>query len=207
MVALWRRAECAGRADLLRRYGKAIPHVGSNGSSSLDGLIDDLKKLDKPARNTFITELRIALGSAAPEEKDETGEFLSWTEINQMVELGVLFGSHTNTHQILTATPPVEATKELRDSRNIIESKLGSCSLLAYPNGDWSPPVRDLAEDSGYQYAFANSPGVWGAETHHFSVPRINIWEGKLTNKNGQFSKREFEYAVFWKAYRASRKR
>jgi hypothetical protein len=50
--------------------------------------------------------------------------------------------------------------------------------------------------------AFAKQPGIWTAQTDLFTVPRIGLWEGAITNLRGHFSKPHFEYVVFWKTLR-----
>jgi hypothetical protein len=54
--------------------------------------------------------------------------------------------------------------------------------------------------------AFANKPGVWTAQTDLFTVPRIGLWEGAITDFRGHFSRPHFEYVVFWKTLREGRK-
>jgi peptidoglycan/xylan/chitin deacetylase (PgdA/CDA1 family) len=120
-----------------------------------------------------------------------------------MASAGIAFGSHTNTHPILTGIPPTDVVHELKDSKKAIEAELHSCPWFAYPNGDWSPAVRALVAQSGYQAAFANSPGIWEANRNRLSIPRINLWEGSLAGFSGRFSRIALEYAIFWKAYRA----
>jgi hypothetical protein len=51
--------------------------------------------------------------------------------------------------------------------------------------------------------AFTTIPGVFAPDTNPLLIPRINIWERKVTSPAGRFSRAAFEYAVFWKAARA----
>jgi hypothetical protein len=30
-------------------------------------------------------------------------------------------------------------------------------------------------------------------------LPRINVWDGTLTDSTGQFSEKHLEYSLFWK--------
>jgi len=199
--SLWGAARRAGKLHIMR----ALSRGRMNGS--VDSLIERLKAASESERETFITEVRAALirYNVKPHTSD-LGELLDWHDVKEMSEAGVQFGSHSNTHQILTQIPQSEALQELTQSKHAIEAQLRSCPWLAYPNGDWSEPVRQLASESGYQGAFVNSPGVWKRSTDPFCIPRINIWEGKLVGNNGRFSRVAVEYAVFWAAWRASRK-
>jgi len=197
--SLWGAAKRAGKLHVMR----GLSQGRMNGS--VDGLIERLKQTSESDRETFISEVRAALVryNVTPQTPD-MGELLNWDEVKKMSEAGVQFGSHTNTHQILTQIPQTDAAQELTQSKRAIETQLKSCPWLAYPNGDWSQQVRQLAFESGYRGAFANSPGVWKRTTDPFCIPRINIWEGKLVGNHGRFSRVAVEYAVFWAAYRAS---
>jgi len=212
VVKLWRASERTGRLEQLRALWRAgIPgaseqrnDLGGLIGGLIDDLIDDLKPLAAARRSAFIDEAA-ALAGDGPSlpQNDCRDEFLTWEQIREMAKQGISFGAHSDTHRILPKIPSGEALTELQVSKASIESNLKNCSLLAYPNGDWSETVRVLASQCGYRFAFANSPGVWNAETNPFSIPRVNIWEGKLAGDDGKFSRMEFEYAAFWRSHRA----
>ncbi|MBZ5523670.1 MAG: polysaccharide deacetylase family protein [Acidobacteriia bacterium] len=203
VVKLWRAAERSGTLGQLRELWRATVSGASAERDTLDDLMDDLKPLDAARRNSFIDAARSLAGNENLSTQNENGgEFLTWQQIKEMAKQGVAFGSHTDTHRILPKIPVSEALRELQVSRGTVEFNLKSCSLLAYPNGDWSETVRTLASQCGYRFAFANSPGVWKTGTNPFSIPRVNIWEGKLAGDDGKFSRLEFEYAAFWLSYR-----
>lgn len=204
VVKLWRFAQRTGRNHIfLAQMERFCPEWERR--SGLDALIEFLKKAAPEQRSKEISELESLLEYQHPDKRASGNEFLSWQQIHQMRNAGVSFGSHTQTHRILTTASLLEARVELQHSKIAIEDKLHECSLLAYPNGDWSESVREIAQSSGYKHAFANSPGIWGAQTDPLTIPRVNISEGKLTSRHGRFSQQAFEYAVFWKVYRCSR--
>lgn len=192
----WWAAQRAGQLEMLRTI------CVDQDSRSADSLIQGLKHIPGDAREAVIAKLQATF--PAP---DGTGrrprQLLTWSEVKHMSEGGVSFGSHTASHAILTDISHGEAVRELSESKSAIEAQLNSCTLFAYPNGDWSPSVRELVAQSGYRAAFINSPGIWRAKGNQFSIPRINVWEGSLTGSNGRFSRMALEYAIFWKANRA----
>jgi peptidoglycan/xylan/chitin deacetylase (PgdA/CDA1 family) len=205
VVALWRHAEQAGKLEAFRALCKDLSAGRDIAGCSADVLIERLKEKNPADRDSFIASLQAALASSLNgKQLNGVGEFLNWNEIMQMSETGISFGSHTNTHPILTRVSESETLKELEESKAAIEARLKACRFFAYPNGDWSGPVRELVARCGYQAAFANSSGVWQPGTDLFAVPRVNISENKLTGGRRKFSRSELEYAVFWKAYRAS---
>ncbi len=60
--------------------------------------------------------------------------FLSWKQVNELVDCGISFGSHTNSHSYLLERTTAEAEQELRQSREIIEQKIGSgVRFFSYP--------------------------------------------------------------------------
>jgi peptidoglycan/xylan/chitin deacetylase (PgdA/CDA1 family) len=128
---------------------------------------------------------------------------MSWEDARRLSESGLLLGSHTLHHEILTRISLEESREEITASRTQLNREIARpCFALAYPNGDWSAEIRELAASAGYAMAFANKPGVWTAETDPLTVPRIGLWEGAVTNFRGHFSRPHFEYVVFWKTTR-----
>jgi len=197
---LWATAQQAGKTDVINSQ------CGVEAGRSANLLIESLKHANANDRDTLLGRLQAALQPYAQEAKNEASEqMLTWSEVQEMSASGIAFGSHTNTHVILPDIPDSDALQELTESKRAIEAALVACPLFAYPNGDWSPHVRDLVAQAGYRAAFINSPGIWQKQTHRLSIPRVNVWEGSLTGPGGRFSRLALEYAIFWKAYRAGR--
>jgi peptidoglycan/xylan/chitin deacetylase (PgdA/CDA1 family) len=197
---MWGAAQRAGKLHVVEEFAPG------GACSSLDALTEFLKQSGEDRRKTFLAGLRAALvRHNAASGTSHAEQVLNWNDVAKMSQAGVQFGSHTSTHQMLTQLSPSEALRELTESKRAIEAQLRNCPWLAYPNGDWSESVRQLVSKSGYQRAFANAPGIWKHDTNLLSIPRVNIWEGKLTGSNGRFSRMNVEYTVFWAAYRASR--
>ncbi|HLJ90396.1 MAG TPA: polysaccharide deacetylase family protein [Candidatus Angelobacter sp.] len=204
-VALWREAQRSGKLGLLFELCSRPPMNCIGLDASADSFVSRLKQMNAGDRDECLEGLRTGL-FPRPMGYEGTGKFLDWNEIQTMMQAGVSFGSHTYSHQILTQVAVVDAADELQSSKAAIESRLRTCDLLAYPNGDWSDEVREIAQRCGYQRAFANAAGVWRRQTNPLSIPRVNIWEGKLVDAEQRFSRMEMEYSVFWKAYRAMRR-
>jgi peptidoglycan/xylan/chitin deacetylase (PgdA/CDA1 family) len=197
ILDVWRTAETSGRLTLLRSL------CGTNDTTSADALIQSLKHVPARERDALIIELQSAFRPYAG-TSDSARELLSWPEVKNMSEGGVVFGSHTASHAILTDIPRDAAICELRESKRAIEAELNSCRWFAYPNGDWSVSVRELVAQAGYCAAFTNTPGIWRSDGNRFSIPRVNVWEGSVVGFNGRFSRLALEYAIFWKAQRAA---
>lgn len=170
-------------------------------------LIEKLKKCTPEERERRLTEISEQANKqgVSPEGSGIDGT-LSWTEIAEMDRAGVRFGSHTQTHQILTTVRTETARQEVLGSKAKLERALGKrCDIFSYPNGNWSPKTRNMLAESGFKLAVTTEPGAWTAACDTLCIPRINVYEGKLVGPTGQFSPAMFEYMTFWKAWRATR--
>jgi peptidoglycan/xylan/chitin deacetylase (PgdA/CDA1 family) len=166
----------------------------------IEQIIERLKGLPSPERKRLMGRItQGASGGSACKDVDRT---MTWEQIEELRAGGVVFGSHTSTHEILTRIPLAQAEEEIASSRELIEQRLGEpCEVFAYPNGDSSPETRKLVANAGYKRAFVNqSPGVWTSKTDPFSIPRVNICEYHLVDADGNFSPLIFDYAVVWAA-------
>jgi peptidoglycan/xylan/chitin deacetylase (PgdA/CDA1 family) len=86
-------------------------------------------------RNRFLNELQFACESGFPVE-DKQRIFMNWREAREMQQCGMVFGSHTDTHEILSKLSAEQQVVELCRSREILEREL-NCRIdaLAYPVG------------------------------------------------------------------------
>jgi peptidoglycan/xylan/chitin deacetylase (PgdA/CDA1 family) len=162
--------------------------------------IEDLKGLSAEERDRQLSQL--ASASGAPRASAPVDTTMTWEQIEQLRSMGVSFGSHTATHEILVATSLGRAEEEITGSRRQIEQKLGApCLLFSYPNGDCSDDVRELVRRAGYRRAFLNrDPGIWTNGCDPYLIPRVNVCEYHLVDANGDFSPLIFDYAVVWSA-------
>jgi len=79
---------------------------------------------------------------------------LNWTDIRAMVRLGHEVGSHTMTHPDMGLVTLKEAEREMVQSKETLQERLGKpCRLFAYPYGgreNWREEWTDLAVRAGY---------------------------------------------------------
>ncbi len=93
----------------------------------------------------------------------------------------VTIGAHTLTHPMLAKHDDATALREIRESRRIIESRLGrTVDHFAYPVGDvTSAGPRDfaLAREAGFATAVTTRPGhVFAGHAHHLhALPRVSV--------------------------------
>jgi len=172
-------------------------------NARLPHVIDALKRLPPKTRDSLLQHLQQVYFSQDFQTAHTEDSTMTWETARQLSIAGMVFGSHTLHHEILTSLPSQELAEEIEGSRERVVAEIGQpCWAFAYPNGDWCPKIRDLTASAGYTAAFARGPGVWSAQTDPFVIPRINLWEGAVTGIHGRFSRPHFDYVVFWKSRR-----
>jgi len=174
--------------------------LSSQDISYVEQTIESLKRLPAEERDQRVKQLVAEHGT--PESLADVDRTMTWEQAGELDRHGVIFGSHTSTHEILTSIPLAQAEDEIAGSRERIEQKLGKpCQLFSYPNGDCSEDVRKLVQRTGYKFAFLNQdPGVWTRDCDPYLVPRVNVCEYHLIDAKGKFSPLIFDYAVVWSA-------
>ena len=107
-----------------------------------------------------------------------------------MVKSGLVsIGSHTHTHVILSRCDPVQAKRELRQSKQIIENRLGMpCTLFCYPNGrrgDFNGVTKQLLKDHGFAGALTTVYGMNACGADPCEIHRYNLGKPKIDGELG----------------------
>ena len=106
------------------------------------------------------------------------GGYASWDQIREMQAAGVDIGSQTHSHPHLHRIPIDAARREIEESNRIFLEELGlTPSLHAYPYGEYSPEVRDLVEEMGFEAAFGQHSGVMHTSQNPYEFPRFTFNE------------------------------
>ncbi len=151
------------------------------GSSSIvitfdDGYSDNyynayplLKKHNFPATIFLITDFI----------KNNVSKYLSPSEIHEMKSNNISFGSHTISHRILTGLRKEEIIREIKGSKDILESQLGQrINSFAYPVGtraDFDDAIMEIVKAYKYTCACSNVYGMNGKNDDIFALKRIGI--------------------------------
>ncbi len=135
-------------------------------------MLKSLPPVEREAKQAALLRDLAAEGTAA----DPAFATLTWPEIAAFArEDLVRFGSHTQSHEILTLCAPERQREEMGRSRGMLRDRLGYCGLLAYPNGDHSADVRRLARELGYRAAVTATHRLNGADADLFALDRLGI--------------------------------
>lgn len=142
----------------LREIIKSLPH-----QQAMDLVQDSLEKLAVAAMPNNI---------------------LSWERLGQLAKAGVTLAPHTCSHPLLNRISLNEIRHELRQSRAVLEEKLGATlPVFAYPSGGVSDAVIAILKEEGFQLAFSTERGVNQLKQQNpLKLKRINI--GRSTSQS-----------------------
>lgn len=139
-----------------------------------------LRRHSLPATVFLVAQTLTAAGQAVDWVDDPAGfemHTLTVDQVHAMQEEGVRFESHSWSHADLTTLGYAECVRDLRDSRELLESVLGHpVRLLAYPRGRHDEQVRAAAQEAGYSHAFTLPEGP--EEAGPFAIPRVGLYYG-----------------------------
>jgi peptidoglycan/xylan/chitin deacetylase (PgdA/CDA1 family) len=101
---------------------------------------------------------------------------LSWEEARELADMGFEIGSHTCSHANMGAVDPGQARRELFESKEVLEERLGvAVRWLAYPFGgrdNWDAEWMPLLEEAGYAGCLSGYGGFVGPGVDCRLLPR-----------------------------------
>ena len=102
--------------------------------------------------------------------------FLNWREVKEMSQNGISFGAHTQSHCNLTTCSENETSKEVNNSKNILEREIDfTVDTFAYPYGKYDLAVKSIVKESGFICACSTESGFLDKNSDHFALKRVNI--------------------------------
>ena len=120
-----------------------------------------LAKISKKTRNEIPKDLGCQI-------------MLSWDEVRKMSKNGIKVGAHTITHRLLNMMSNEEATREIMESKRIIESQLQQeVKSFSYPNGRYNEDIIKAVQLAGYKAAVTTVPKLIDLKTRPFELGRI----------------------------------
>lgn len=126
-------------------------------------LLQILKSVRNDERLEILRQLE-RLVPPSPREGEARSGALNWSQVREMSEAGIEFGSHAVTHPVLTTLEDGALDHELRESRCTIEQKTGkACDVIAYPVGGpcaFDERVTAAARHVGYKLGVSYLSGT-----------------------------------------------
>jgi len=151
-------------------YELAFPILKEFGFKAVIYLLGELKYNKWDVENGFTPE--------------KVFHLMSDEEILEMQDYGIEFGGHSMTHSKMGDLNPKIAKKEIIESKEILEKKLGKkLTSFAYPYGHRSDVVKRFVEEAGYEFAVTTDNGDVSFQENLFDIRRIAIFP-----TNGKFS-------------------
>ena len=94
---------------------------------AIESWVEWLKHRPKAEREEIILELLASTGVNNDTGGDGTTDStMTWAQVQLLRQAGVVFGSHTQSHELLTRIPLAEAQREVVDAKQEVESRLGA---------------------------------------------------------------------------------
>jgi peptidoglycan/xylan/chitin deacetylase (PgdA/CDA1 family) len=99
---------------------------------------------------------------------------------------GFSFGSHTNSHLLLTRVSPDEARDEIVSSKRRLEEILGApAETFCYPAGRHDAAIADAVRDAGYRAAVTDRPRLITRRDSLWTLPRVGVSSLSLRGQAG----------------------
>lgn len=110
---------------------------------------------------------------------------LEWAQVREMRQAGMEIGAHTYSHPNLSRLTRSAAEVELRQSKAILEERLGDrVDAMAYPFGiprrHFTTETMDLASAAGYDCAAAITLRAVHRSHSRLAMPRFPVSQGDL---------------------------
>ncbi len=104
--------------------------------------------------------------------------YMSWDQLRQLRDEGVVIGSQTKTHPHMADLSADAVNAELETSNAMFREKVGAVpTLFAYPYGEASLDTMRLVEGAGFVAAFGQHSGAIGSDGELFYLPRFAMNE------------------------------
>ena len=110
----------------------------------------------------------------------EDKEFMSWGEMREIESLGITIGSHTVSHPRLHSLPWKDIERELKESKQSIEDRLGQpVSSFSHPyafpeqDGIFLKQLRQYMEAAGYDHGVTTVIGGISRHSDRYFLPRL----------------------------------
>jgi len=103
---------------------------------------------------------------------------LTWDQVKEMVDLGMIIGSHTLSHLNLPNAEADDAVKEITQAKKVIEDRLGTQARhFSYPNSGpyayFDERIRKYVVEAGYDSSCTSNNGFVDADSDAFALERV----------------------------------
>jgi hypothetical protein len=151
-----------------------------NWHKSILKLFNYCRTLSEEGKNKYINELSHYLRVDIPDHTTDDFSPLTWTQIKEMSQNKIVFGSHTKSHPILTRINIDVLFNELSESKKEIENILGiGVKHFCYPNGkkeDYNNNTIKMLNELSYVSSVTTIPGYNTFNNQNIYDLRRIVW-------------------------------
>ncbi len=144
----------------------------------LAAILGEVRCVGPDERSELISRLLQRLGV---DSSDVGWDKLTWADAREMAAAGIRFGAHTLDHPILSQVSAMEARRQVKGSKERIESELGcEVTSFAYPNGrsvDFGATTKQILREEGFCCAVTTISGSNDASSDPFELRRVGFWD------------------------------
>jgi len=141
-------------------------------------LFNAMLRLEHKRKLLMMQKLSKSLGTAEMLENGSKRKMLNWNEVIEMGKDNITFGAHTVSHPTLSKMDVGEAEREIRESKEEIETQIGAkVRHFAIPNGkieDFSEALKKYCSKIGMSTVVSTEPGVVYKESDPYFLGRVN---------------------------------
>lgn len=108
-----------------------------------------------------------------------SANYLDWDQIRLLQDQGIEIGSHSLSHPTLINQGGIDLKKELEESKEKIESEIGTkVNFFCYPGGVFDNRVAGAVQEAGYKGALTTVSGYNLSNNNLFALPRFRVAHG-----------------------------
>lgn len=161
-----------------------LRRLAAAGSVSLLRALLELLPQERLLRVIAALEARVAIERRALAEH----RMMTWEMLRDMRRAGVVVGSHSRTHPLLSLESRERAEHEITGSRRLLEERLGGpIRHFAYPDGSFDAATVAAVAAAGYESAYTTCRHR-DPRRPLLTIPRVLLWERSGLDVFGRFS-------------------
>jgi peptidoglycan/xylan/chitin deacetylase (PgdA/CDA1 family) len=142
--------------------------------NSLGSLAAELKALPAGRLDDLMREAHTVLHISPPSQRT----IINWSQIREMGQCGITFGSHGLRHYILTTLDNRMKKEEILRSRELLENRgIPTVPFFSFPNGDWDQESVALMSMAGYRGGLTTRDGYNDHDSDPFLLNRVGLHE------------------------------
>jgi peptidoglycan/xylan/chitin deacetylase (PgdA/CDA1 family) len=139
-------------------------------------LVREIYTINEEKKTKVISEIEAKLEHPSTNVSERIT--MSWTEVMELRsdrDHLISFGAHSYSHPNLVEMPIHMAEKEIAQSKQEIESRLGlSCKLFSYPFGVFNDRIKELLKAHHFSGAVTTIPGSISPKADCFELRRVH---------------------------------